>query len=97
MILRVGSAKGFPAGSFAAGARRRRSSCRWTRKVSAAWSNRSKGGERFFLDSAEIDEILVAARWGVLAGVTTNPTSSPRWEATTTKCSSTSARSHPGL
>ena len=26
------------------------------------------------LDSAEIEEIRVAARWGVLDGVTTNPT-----------------------
>ena len=29
---------------------------------------------KIFLDTAEIDEIHVAARWGVLNGVTTNPT-----------------------
>jgi len=29
---------------------------------------------KIFLDTAEIDEIHVAARWGVLDGVTTNPT-----------------------
>ena len=29
---------------------------------------------KLFLDTAEIDEIRVAARWGVLDGVTTNPT-----------------------
>jgi len=29
---------------------------------------------KIFLDTAEIDEIRVAARWGVLDGVTTNPT-----------------------
>jgi transaldolase len=29
---------------------------------------------KFFLDTAEIDEIRTAARWGVLDGVTTNPT-----------------------
>src|SRR5690349_2903477 len=33
-------------------------------------------GERMkiFLDTAEIEEIRTAARWGVLEGVTTNPT-----------------------
>ena len=29
---------------------------------------------KIFLDTADIDEIRVAARWGVLDGVTTNPT-----------------------
>ena len=29
---------------------------------------------KIFLDTAEIDEIATAARWGVLTGVTTNPT-----------------------
>jgi transaldolase len=29
---------------------------------------------KIFLDTAEIDEIRIAARWGVLNGVTTNPT-----------------------
>ena len=29
---------------------------------------------KLFLDTAEIDEIRTAARWGVLDGVTTNPT-----------------------
>ena len=29
---------------------------------------------KIFLDTADIDEIHVAARWGVLDGVTTNPT-----------------------
>jgi transaldolase len=29
---------------------------------------------KIFLDTAEIDEIRIAARWGVLDGVTTNPT-----------------------
>ena len=29
---------------------------------------------KIFLDTAEIEEIRLAARWGVLAGVTTNPT-----------------------
>ncbi|MFQ6020087.1 MAG: transaldolase family protein, partial [Dehalococcoidia bacterium] len=29
---------------------------------------------RIFLDTANIDEIREAARWGILAGVTTNPT-----------------------
>jgi transaldolase len=29
---------------------------------------------RIFLDTAEIDEIREAARWGILSGVTTNPT-----------------------
>jgi transaldolase len=29
---------------------------------------------KIFLDTAEIDEIRAAARWGVLDGVTTNPT-----------------------
>ncbi len=28
---------------------------------------------KIFLDTAEIDEIRTAARWGVLDGVTTNP------------------------
>ena len=28
---------------------------------------------KLFLDTAELDEIQVAARWGVLDGVTTNP------------------------
>jgi transaldolase len=29
---------------------------------------------KLFLDTAEVDEIRIAARWGVLDGVTTNPT-----------------------
>ena len=29
---------------------------------------------KIFLDTANIEEIDVAARWGVLDGVTTNPT-----------------------
>ena len=29
---------------------------------------------KIFLDTAEIEEIRIAARWGVLDGVTTNPT-----------------------
>ncbi len=29
---------------------------------------------KIFLDTAEIEEIRTAARWGVLDGVTTNPT-----------------------
>ena len=29
---------------------------------------------KIFLDTADIDEIKTAARWGVLDGVTTNPT-----------------------
>ncbi len=29
---------------------------------------------KIFLDTADIDEIRTAARWGVLDGVTTNPT-----------------------
>jgi transaldolase len=29
---------------------------------------------KLFLDTADIDEIRTAARWGILAGVTTNPT-----------------------
>ncbi|MGC9490370.1 MAG: fructose-6-phosphate aldolase [Thermovirgaceae bacterium] len=29
---------------------------------------------RFFLDTAEVDEIRKAAHWGVISGVTTNPT-----------------------
>jgi transaldolase len=29
---------------------------------------------KLFLDTADIDEIRQAARWGVLDGVTTNPT-----------------------
>ena len=29
---------------------------------------------KIFLDTAEIDEIRTAARWGILDGVTTNPT-----------------------
>ena len=28
---------------------------------------------KLFLDTADIDEIRTAARWGVLDGVTTNP------------------------
>ena len=28
---------------------------------------------KIFLDTADIDEIRIAARWGVLDGVTTNP------------------------
>jgi transaldolase len=31
-------------------------------------------GMKIFLDTAEIEEIRIAARWGVLDGVTTNPT-----------------------
>lgn len=29
---------------------------------------------KFFLDTADLDEIKEAASWGALAGVTTNPT-----------------------
>jgi len=29
---------------------------------------------KIFLDTAEIDEIRIAARWGVMDSVTTNPT-----------------------
>ena len=29
---------------------------------------------KIFLDTADIDEIRTVARWGVLDGVTTNPT-----------------------
>ena len=29
---------------------------------------------RIFLDTADIDEIRAAARWGIVSGVTTNPT-----------------------
>ena len=29
---------------------------------------------KIFLDTADIEEIRTAARWGVLDGVTTNPT-----------------------
>ena len=29
---------------------------------------------KIFLDTADIEEIRIAARWGVLDGVTTNPT-----------------------
>ena len=29
---------------------------------------------RIFLDTADIDEIREAARWGILSGITTNPT-----------------------
>ena len=29
---------------------------------------------RIFLDTADLDEIREAARWGILSGVTTNPT-----------------------
>src|SRR5919198_5295619 len=29
---------------------------------------------KFFLDTADIDEIRIAAKWGILDGVTTNPT-----------------------
>jgi transaldolase len=29
---------------------------------------------RIFLDTADINEIREAARWGILSGVTTNPT-----------------------
>ena len=28
---------------------------------------------KLFLDTAELDEITIAQRWGVLDGVTTNP------------------------
>ena len=51
---------------------------------------------KIFLDTAEIDEIRTAARWGVLDGVTTNPSLFlPRWAAATTTSSSRFARSHP--
>jgi len=49
-----------------------------------------------FLDNADIEEIHIAARCGVLDGVTTNPTLSPRRAAATTKSSPRSARSRPG-
>jgi transaldolase len=29
---------------------------------------------RIFIDTADIDEIREVARWGILSGVTTNPT-----------------------
>ena len=40
---------------------------------------------KIFLDTAGIDEIRTAARWGVLDGVTTNPPCLPRWAAATTR------------
>ena len=52
---------------------------------------------KIFLDTAGIDEIRTAARWGVLDGVTTNPSSSPRSGAAMTTSSARSARSRPGL
>src|SRR5581483_8251524 len=33
-----------------------------------------EGFMRIFLDTADLDEIREAARWGILSGVTTNPT-----------------------
>jgi transaldolase len=36
--------------------------------------NGGAGAMRIFLDTADIDEIREAARWGILSGVTTNPT-----------------------
>ena len=35
--------------------------------------NGGAGAMRIFLDTADIDEIREAARWGILSGVTTNP------------------------
>ena len=54
---------------------------------------------KFFLDTADLDEIEEAASWGVLAGVTTNPTLYARTggkldDSTTT--SSASAKSWTG-
>jgi transaldolase len=34
----------------------------------------AEGAMRIFLDTADIDEIREAARWGIVTGVTTNPT-----------------------
>jgi transaldolase len=48
------------------------------------------------LDNADIEEIHIAARWGVLDGVITNPTLSPTWAEATTKSPPRSARSRPG-
>ena len=40
----------------------------------AQLKGRRTGDVKFFLDTADIAEIEEAASWGVLAGVTTNPT-----------------------
>ena len=50
---------------------------------------------KIFLDTADIEEIRTAARWGVLDGVTTNPICTPRSAARTTRSSRRSAGSPP--
>ena len=50
---------------------------------------------KIFLDTADIEEIRTAARWGVLDGVTTNPTLYAKVGGRTTRSSSRSARSRP--
>ena len=47
---------------------------------------------KLFLDTADIEEIHTVARWGVLDGVTTNPTLYAKVAAPTRPSSRTSAR-----
>ena len=51
---------------------------------------------KIFLDTAGIDEIRTAARWGVLDGVTTNPSLFARVGGSYDASSRRSARSHLG-
>ena len=39
---------------------------------------------KIFLDTADIDEIRTVARWGILDGVTTNPTLFSKTSGSTT-------------
>src|SRR4051794_16779961 len=42
--------------------------------IAAGRLRRRLGRMKIFLDTAELEEIRIAARWGILDGVTTNPT-----------------------
>jgi transaldolase len=46
----------------------------WTRDAYAVEAATKGAGMKLFLDTADVDDIRTAARWGVLDGVTTNPT-----------------------
>ena len=51
---------------------------------------------KLFLDTADIEEIRIAARWGVLDGVTTNPTLYAKVGGTYEECCGRSAASRRG-
>ena len=50
---------------------------------------------KLFLDTADIDEIRTGVRWGVIDGVTTNPSLYARSAAPTTTSCARSASSPP--